>query len=34
MGQQIFLEKNLISSCFVDKVTYIYDEMSKFVNKF
>ncbi len=33
MGQQIFLKKFVKSTCFVDKITYIDDEMSKFVNK-
>jgi len=33
-GQQIFLEKFFISSCFVDKITYFINEMSKFVNGF
>ena len=34
MGQQIFLEKILNSSSLVDKITYIDDKISKFVNEF
>ena len=34
MGQQIFLEDFKNSRCFVDKIPYIDDEMSKFVNRF
>ena len=34
MGQQIFLEKLVEFKLFVDKITYIDDEVSKFVNKF
>ena len=32
-GQQIFIEKISYFICSVDKITYIDDEMSKFVNK-
>ncbi len=36
MGQKVlfFLGKFSNSICFVDKITYIDDEMSKFVNRF